>query len=272
MKLNIIFVILLIALFFFTCWCIKTIYKKTNKYYRKRFKIDEIYLINLQRRPDRLENFMTHFNKSDFKGYNVMKFDSVDGTNLKIDSVPLSEVARAELKQIETTGFRSKHYQLTRGAIGCYLSHVKVWEHMLKQTHDRILIFEDDAQVPPNLLRDIDKSMKHIPTNWDIVLFGYHCKVCTNEKKYKKVDRFILLHCYMIKRNAIIKLLKTNTLFPITQQIDSLLSELSNILNIYAVDKHLIKQFGSRTDIQLPLLDNKSKHANDRMPTTEQKN
>ena len=73
----------------------------------------------------------------------------------------------------------------------------------------------------------------------------------------------------MIKRNAVIKLLKTNTLFPITQQIDSLLSELSNILNIYAVDKHLIKQFGSRTDIQLPLLDNKSKHVDDRMPTQQ---
>ena len=236
--------------------------KRTNV-----FKIDEIYLINLSRRPDRLADFMNKYNKSDMKNYNVLKFDAVDGSKLKIDSVPLSEVARAELKQIETTGFRSKHYQLTRGAIGCYLSHVKVWENMLKSKHRDILIFEDDANVPPNLFKKINYSMENIPKDWDMVLFGYHCKVCNDNKEYKSVERFILLHCYMINRNAIIKILKTKTLFPITQQIDSLLSELSNILNIYAVKDNLVKQFGSRTDIQLPLLDRKAEYVNDRMPT-----
>lgn len=240
-------------------------YNKLSKNNSDKFKIDEIYLINLKRRPDRLVQFMDKYEQSDLKKINILKFDAVDGSTMKIESVPLSDVARSELKQIETTGFRSKHYQLTRGALGCYLSHVKVWDNMLKAKHNNIIIFEDDANIPKTLLKKIKASMKYIPDDWDMILFGYYCKKCNTKNNYKKVDRFILLHCYMINYGAVMKILKSNTLFPITQQIDSLLSELSCILNIYAVEKNLITQFGSRTDIQLPLLDKNSKNVDDRM-------
>ena len=73
--------------FLIICVCIIVYYtKNSNK--TNIFKIDEIYLINLSRRPDRLADFMNKYNKSDLKNYNVLKFDAVDGSKLKIDSVP----------------------------------------------------------------------------------------------------------------------------------------------------------------------------------------
>ena len=118
--------------------------KKTNIF-------DVIYLINLKRRPDRLKKFLEFYNVSDMKNNLLIKFDAIDGSKLDIDNVPLTELAKAELNQLESTGFRTKHYQLTKGAIGCYLSHVKIWENILKNNYEYALIFEDDAKVPPNM-------------------------------------------------------------------------------------------------------------------------
>lgn len=215
---------------------------------------DKVYLINLKRRPDRLENFLKYYRKSDMKSQKVIKFDAIDGSMLDVSKIPLTELAKAELQQLNTTGFRTKHYQLTKGAIGCYLSHVKIWENIMKNEYGITLVFEDDAQVPEDLNQKIHEEMKYIPDDWDIILYGYVCKKCMKYDKYNEVERFMLTHCYMIKKSAIVKIMKSNTLFPITQQIDALMSELSPILNIYSVRDKLVKQFESRTDIQAPLI------------------
>lgn len=253
--------IFLIHLIIFCTFLIK--YNNVNKA-NSNWQFDEVYLINLKRRPDRLQQFMQKFNASDLKHNNILKFNAIDGSILDTEKIFISDVAKAEIKQIETTGFRTKHYQLTRGAIGCYLSHIQVWEHILDSKHNAVIIFEDDANVPVDIKQTIQENMRHIPENWDIVLFGFYCKDCIPGYKHNKVNRFILLHCYAINRNAVLKILKSNTLFPITQQIDSLISELSNILNIYSFEKNTVSQFGSRTDIQLPIYPN-SKNSHERL-------
>jgi GR25 family glycosyltransferase involved in LPS biosynthesis len=189
------------------------------------------------------------------KNFSLTKFDAIDGTKLDQNNIPLSELAKAELQQLKTTGFRTKHYQLTMGAIGCYLSHVKVWEHILKHDNDVVLVLEDDAKLPENFLSEVNENVKYIPNDWDIILLGYLCKKCYEFQKYKEVERFQLTHAYLIKKTAIVKMMNSNTLFPITQQIDALMSELSSIINIYSLKKKIVPQFQSRTDIQAPIID-----------------
>lgn len=223
---------------------------------------DEIYLINLDRRRDRLVQFMRNYNNSDMKTYSINKFNAIDGSKIDNETVPITELALLEMKQLETTGFRYKHYQLTKGAIGCYLSHIKVWENIMHNNHNVSLIFEDDARPPPNFHRIINNYIKIIPDDWDIILLGKVCNECEDRGDYYKVKRFILLHSYLITRKAIEKIVRTDTLFPISQQLDSYLSELSDILNIYAVKKDVVRQAITRTDIQAPLI--KSSKNNDR--------
>lgn len=261
---NIFFVFLVtLSLFYLANLSMKTPMIESIYFFNAKPIYDKVYLINLKRRPDRLSNFMKHYKKSDMQKQTIIKFNAIDGSNLDVEKCPLSELARAELQQLETTGFRTKHYQLTKGAIGCYLSHVKIWEHILKNEYDTCLIFEDDAQVPVDLNKKIHDEIKYFPSDWDIILYGYVCKKCMRFENYNEVERFMLTHCYIIKRSAIVKIMKSNTLFPITQQIDALMSELSSIVNIYTAKDKLVPQFNSRTDIQAPLISKKQrKHLN----------
>lgn len=245
-----VFVVLFTMLLYFKCRYNKT----AAKAYHNMF--DEIYLLNLKRRPDRLINFMNKYVQSDIATYPIMKVDAVDGSALDIDRVPLTEIARGELKEIELTGFRSKHYQLTKGAIGCYLSHVKIWHHILVNGHEVALIFEDDANIPQNFNFFLNKAIVQVPMDWDIVLLGYMCNKCDSYPTHNEVDRFMLTHAYLITSKAIERIVATKSLFPITQQIDSYLSELSDVLNIYTIKRSLVPQFRSRTDIQAPIREN----------------
>ena len=222
--------------------------------YKDTDTIQNIYLINLKRRPDRLRLFIESYNQCGLKQKQLTKFNAVDGGTLDISTVPLTSLAILELKQLETIGFRYKHYQLTKGAIGCYLSHVKVWENIIASEKSSAFIFEDDARPPPNFKRLVNKEMKNIPDDWDIVLFGKHCYDCEDKGKYLKVNRFILLHGYMISKRGILKIFNEKNLFPISQQLDAYLSEISNILNIYSPKNNLVFQSHSRTDIQAPIV------------------
>lgn len=224
---------------------------------------EKIYLINLKRRPDRLEAFMDSYKKTDLKKNPLIKFSAIDGSSLNMSTIPITELAQLEMKQLQTTGFRHKHYQLTKGAIGCYLSHLKIWEHAYLNKYNSVLVFEDDARPPPNTLQTIRKVYDSFPKDWDIILFGIHCHECDEHKQFRKVKRFILLHTYMISYKGIEKILNFKSLFPISQQLDAYLSEMSGELNIYATKHNIVNQSNSRTDIQAPIL--KNPKINDRL-------
>ena len=57
----------------------------------------------------------------------------------------------------EGRGYRTAHYQLTRGSVGCYLSHLRLYQHVLRGGAQFALVFEDDAAIAPpgNLLASL---------------------------------------------------------------------------------------------------------------------
>ena len=92
-------------------------------------------VINLSHRKDRLDKFKQ--NNADYISYDVLK--AVDGY-------------KVEYKDLRKMGFDTDHdwidpilnTPLTKGEIGCFLSHWKAWKQCIK-LNEPILVLEDDA-------------------------------------------------------------------------------------------------------------------------------
>ena len=101
-------------------------------------------VINLSHRKDRLEKFKE--NNSEFISYDVLK--AVDGYKL-------------EYAELQRMGFDTDHNwidpilntPLTKGEVGCFLSHWKAWKQCIK-LNEPILVLEDDAIVTEDFSYD----------------------------------------------------------------------------------------------------------------------
>ena len=129
---------------------------------------DKIYCINLKRRPDRLNRMVETFK---LHGIGPITYPgAVDGH--KITQKWLDDNGIAPL-----AGFIDPFHgrTLTKGEIGCFLSHWRLWLHQVKYGYEKILILEDDLRFEPafnlisqRLMNDVEK----VKPDWDLVYFG----------------------------------------------------------------------------------------------------
>jgi GR25 family glycosyltransferase involved in LPS biosynthesis len=195
-----------------------------------------VFVINLERRRDKLETFLKHFDNSDLKDHELIIHRAVDGSKLDIENLSISPKARKQFDELTQSKKRKHHYQFPSiGAFGCYLSHTQVFEITVKNNHTYSIVFEDDFLCPPNILETIDSYLHTIPEDWDMLLINFTCHDCKKIKKYRKVSLFWGLAAYVISQKGARTLLNSGLLFPITQQIDWFLNEMSSEINIYAL-------------------------------------
>ena len=236
-----IFIILLVLNNKTTCKSIE-MFNNINKYKQ--------YLINLDHRKDRFNvttNLLSIFN---FK--HVMKYPAINGKNILYDE--LVKIVDPDSMKSIINDFRNEHHELSYGAVGCYLSHVNIWDE-LSNSYDtnEIIIFEDDTYPASNLEKIHIILQNNVPGDWDIVLFGgiyNNTKFINND--IVKIYKFYQMHAYIINKNGANKLLKKA--YPIKKQIDSWLSDLAseNYINIYGINnnKWIQNPKINNTDIQ----------------------
>lgn len=214
----------------------------------------DIYLINMEKNSERLERFIEQYMLSDLRYKQFMRFNAVDGS--KIDIKPyVSSHAKEELSEINKKGYRTKHYQLTNGAVGCYLSHLNVMKKIAHGDSPYGLVFEDDVMIDNNIFSRLIKSLEKIPNDWDILLLGCQCILCDKYEKYYDTERFFLMHAYIIKKESAKAVYDFLDKKKIDQQIDSELSDMvqQNKLRVYCLKDTIARQSGFRTTIQMPL-------------------
>ena len=226
-------------------------------YITEKIKFKEInnsFLINLDHRKDRLEHFKQKYRLANIN-IPLHIHAATNGKMLNLEDIDISSLAKKEVTDAQTLGYRTKHYQLTMGAIGCYLSHVGLWNLIYNKGLEYALIFEDDASISADFIENLNisiKNMNNADPNWDILFLDALCRDCIPyQDNIVKINKFFLTHAYIIRRKAIKKMFDHNILFPINQQIDSALGSHSNILNLYTVTNGFVKQGGFSTDIQI---------------------
>lgn len=227
---------------------------------RQTVSVSAAYIINMKENTNRLALFEKRYDESDLTSIPKIVVEAVNGRELEPQySKYVDQNVMEDLIEVVRTGKRRYHAQLTPGAVGCYLSHMKI----LKESRQKnILIFEDDAKIPSKIRDNLDTLMDCVrkrDPNWDIILLGFISDDINKATVCIKVGRFYQTHAYVV-RNPMTLYRKITTEIPkMKQQIDSDLSDLSekNLIKIYGYGPgNMIEQsYESGTDIQTPFFE-----------------
>jgi GR25 family glycosyltransferase involved in LPS biosynthesis len=136
----------------------------------------KVFVLSLKRRIDRRKDFILKNHKKLYK-LNWSFFDAIDGKEI--------EITPKILKIFETGD-----YNYRRGIIGCALSHIKMWELLINSEVDTFLILEDDVEIHPNFLEQLNILYSKIKnTNWDLCYLGHFLYPHLQNSDYKNVNK-----------------------------------------------------------------------------------
>lgn len=190
-----------------------------------------VFYINLDDDNDRRRNIENTLVKFKFKNFKrICAFDTRTIGNLNKYKNLIDSYAYDTLINNIKIGKRSTNRELTKGAIGCYLSHIVIYNYMIQNNIPYVLIFEDDCNISESY-NDFWKKISSIkiPPDTDIFLFNaniheYNLKNCPSNNVCQ-VFFFYGTHFYLITLSGAHKVLKY--LLPIKYQIDNSMSMLS---------------------------------------------
>ncbi len=215
------------------------------------------FVINMDKDVERYNKIASYYHNSDLSELPLERYSAVVGKNVEPTDW-LTDDAINDFKQVLNNGYRTHHYQLTYGGIGCFLSHYNLAKQLLseKKNVDAYIVFEDDTAIPRNLLSHIEKNISELPEDWDYLLFytiRSNGEPITN--KLNKLKSFWGLNGYIINKKGARKLVEETNANKIDGQIDSYLSRMiqQNKMNVYATKRLLVKSNAQDTNIQVIL-------------------
>ena len=220
--------------------------------------INKAYVINLKERPDKWKTIQRDFAHT---GLKLTRWNAVYGKKL-------SDKEYAE----KTTALCNEF--CSPGMVGCWLSHYNIWQNIVKNKENNVLILEDDAYPIKNFNYMFNKIWTEIPDDWDIVLLGCNgscsrsllhkiiaydimskliygrknMSVYKNNKIQKHIFRPsfpIATHAYMISYNGAKKLINNPLLKKVSYHIDNTLARYvygDSSFKLYAFNPQIVFQ------------------------------
>jgi len=179
--------------------------------------IDFIYCINLDSRPQKFER--THRNLSAY-GIYPYRFSAINGWKLSFEAVeelgvtytpdqpegPIASVYRHEegkeyisFEIMKEPGISYYCHSLSRGAIGCILSHLSVLQDAYDSGYQTIWVMEDDIRIVQNQheISELIDQLDSLAPDWDVLFTDYETKSADGTRFYCGAIRprpFVPLH------------------------------------------------------------------------------
>ena len=214
------------------------------------------HVINLKSNTKKLERVQKSLNAISIF---PERFDAVYGKDL--DPLYIDKITYPSVQHTIKNGRYIDSNIETLGAIGCYLSHVKLWEALANSNDEMLLILEDDAITNNFSAFQINQFLNEIRENdpdWDVIFLGYtkpspspNADIPITESVYKINEITFQTHAYLLSKKGALKLL--SKAFPIVDQVDSYMSymAITRGLNSYRGNvKYLIQYNEEGSSIQ----------------------
>ena len=126
-----------------------------------------IAVINIAHRTDRWQAVSSRMAAV---GLNkLIKVPAIEGARLSLEAI--TPLLGQPIELIEQAP--QSHFTLTRPAVGCFLSHLAIWQWMIDNEMPRMLIFEDDATPATSFDRvRFCASVERLPQDAGMVFLG----------------------------------------------------------------------------------------------------
>ena len=134
---------------------------------KSKLGFDEIFMVNLERRPDRYERMKYNF---DQLGIDYKWVPAMDGRTITEELL-----AETGIKMLPEFSEPYHGRALTYGEIGCFLSHYRLWQQIVEEELDLVLIFEDDIKFEPYFISKLEylkSELFDLEGSWDLVFLG----------------------------------------------------------------------------------------------------
>jgi len=134
---------------------------------------------------------------------------------------PLSSLALLDTNRGEYQ--RIRHERLR---FGCYLSHVRLWKHLIDTGLPYLMVFEDDVVLEADFTASLRHSVLSLPVSWDIFyLSSCYTKLGAFVRHdVRQVKRALCTHGYVISSKGAQKIMQKAALHS-EKPIDHMLDE-----------------------------------------------
>jgi GR25 family glycosyltransferase involved in LPS biosynthesis len=141
------------------------------------------------------------------------------------------------------------------GAVGCAMSHIKLYIELINSDYDMFIILEDDLDFTDNF----DKKLLYLyntnkDKSWEIIFLAYHQYIKSddtyNKEKMPTIEKWGVVKSltispggtggYIITKSGAMKLLDFINKIGMTNCIDTMIQKSADIVNIYYPTPHLI--------------------------------
>jgi len=216
---------------------------------------DHIYVISLKRSVARHRLL-----RENLKGLQYSLFWGADGKKIDVEKLVEDKLYHPGISQLLYKRDGRRINSMTTSKIGCALSKNMVYKDILEKNFKKVLILEDDVLFDKEKHEILQCSLGELPSNWDLLFFGYwsYTNPITLKEKIKmsfliKLSRFLMkydaddirkryprkfsehldksgrhygTHAYAVSNMGAKKLLNYSD--PVTQFGDNILGELCN--------------------------------------------
>lgn len=217
--------------------------------------LPEPVVVSLARRPDRWQGAQRTLARHGIE--QPIKANAVDGRALDTYTVArlLDDPTSVDRPLVE-------YLQLTRPAVGCYLSHLAIWRAFIASGEPHVLVLEDDAVPTAAFAPDRNRAlMASLPADADLVLLG--CTIMdglaepTPDPAFSRVYYYNGTYAYLLTRKGAHALLPH--LLPLRTHIDNQIS-LTMVahanLKVYCCEPRLFgHDFEVYSDVYVPVAD-----------------
>ena len=200
----------------------------------------QIVVISLDRRPDRWAAFLERGRAAGLEN-KVQRLSAVDAKEFDRPAHEHPSITLLTAHNI-MKGVRRSHHEIDKaGAIGCSLSHFKAWKHLADSSAPAIIVFEDDAEIPPDFkdrMKAVLTDLDGLDSQWDLITFynteyaggTMGCKPDPAVSPFSSCQSLMGAHAYMLSRRGAQRLL--SRAYPIEMHVDAYMAYMARMNHI----------------------------------------